>query len=224
MDITCDSCQSKFKIADEKIPEGKTVSLSCPKCKSKISVKQEEKEDVEGFETENSDNLSYDFDEDFGEDYDSSDKTFEFIEDEGKTAMICESDSEIKKQIKPVLDFMEYHIIDVGSARDAIKKLRYNKYDLIIINESFDAQDPDTNGVLIYLSRLPMIDRRNIFVTMLSNRFRTLDLMTSLGKSVNMIVNLKNLNEFENILKHGVSDSDMFYRIYQETLKNTGKI
>ena len=38
MDITCEKCQSKFKIPDEKIPAGKVVTLPCPKCKEKITV------------------------------------------------------------------------------------------------------------------------------------------------------------------------------------------
>ncbi len=224
MEITCENCDGKFKIADEKIPEGKTVSLSCPKCKNKISVKREVKQAVEGFETEDGEDLNYDFEEEMGDDYEPSERAFDFIEDEGKTALICESDPKLKKQVKPVLDFMEYHIVEVPTARDAIKKLRYNRYDLIVINELFDTKDPDTNGVLIYLSRLMMQERRKIFVTMLTQRFRTLDLMTSLGKSVNLIVNIKNMNDFEKILKHGVSDSEMFYRIYMENMKNSGKI
>ncbi len=42
MDITCENCQSKFKIPDETIPRGKTATLPCPKCKNTISIKAPE--------------------------------------------------------------------------------------------------------------------------------------------------------------------------------------
>jgi len=38
MDIQCDKCGGRFKIADEKVPAGKTVSLNCPTCKNRLSV------------------------------------------------------------------------------------------------------------------------------------------------------------------------------------------
>jgi len=233
MDIQCNECQSKFKIADEKIPEGKSASVTCPRCKNKIVIKADkgksgsasnQNTDDAYFEDDVSgdDDMGFDFDDDFPDDDPDSDRAFDFIEDEGRTAMICEADPEVKKQIKPVLDFMEYHITEINNSRDAIKKLRYNSYDLIIVNERFDTTDPDNNGVLIYLARLPMLQRRKIFVALLSNRFRTMDHMMSLNKSVNMIINLKNINEMERILKHGISDSDFFYRIYNESLKTIG--
>ena len=163
---------------------------------------------------------------DFGfglsDDYDQPDRSFEFIEDEGKTALICEEDTAIKEIIKPVLDFMEYHIVETNNAREAIKMMRYNTFNLIIINEEFDTRDPDANGVMIYLSRMQMMERRKMFVTMLSRRFYTMDHMMELNKSVNLIINLKNLDDIEKILKRGISDNDMFYRLYMENLKSMG--
>jgi len=39
MNIQCKSCKSKFKIADDKIPD-KTVKIKCPKCKSELVIKK----------------------------------------------------------------------------------------------------------------------------------------------------------------------------------------
>lgn len=244
MEIICDQCNRNLKISDDKIPENRNVIVRCPTCKNKISVhKEKQRDDFEsdeggfettdeggtetddgGFETADGEDTQFAFDDDYPEDYEQPDRMFEFIEDEGKIALICEMDQSVKEQIKPVLDFMEYHIIETNSARDAIKKLRYNAFNIIVINEEFDTSDPDANGILIYLERMQMQERRKIFVAMLSRRFQTLDHMTALHKSVNMIINLENLNEFEKILKHGISDSDMSYRIYMETLKNAGRL
>ncbi|HAY38866.1 MAG TPA: hypothetical protein DCY53_05685, partial [Desulfobacteraceae bacterium] len=38
MNISCENCQSKFKIPDEKVPKGQKFSLTCPQCNTKVVV------------------------------------------------------------------------------------------------------------------------------------------------------------------------------------------
>jgi len=228
MKITCANCQATLKVPEGKIVEGKPTTFKCPKCKESISVgesPEDDKQDLPSPDTDtNDDDMEFDFDDTIPDEYDPPDKTFEFIEDEGKTALICESDKKNRNIIKPVLDFMEYHISVVDNVREAIKNIRYHTFDIIIFNENFGTKDPDKNGILIYISRLPMSIRRNIFTLMITERFDTLDHMMTLGKSVDMIINTNNMDEFEKILEHGLSSNNIFYRLYAEELKNAGKI
>ena len=221
MEITCNKCQSKFKIPDDKIPAGKTAALKCPKCKEKILVGpgQESEKKPEPPRPEPAAH-----DEVHAEDYDAADKPFDFVEEEGKTALVCESDPGLKEKITAALQAMEYHITEAESGRDALKKMRYHVYDLVLVNEEFDTSDPDSNGVMIYLERLNINVRRNVFVIMLSARFRTLDSMMGFNKSVNMIVNISNINEIDKILRRGMADHDMFYRIFTDGLRKTGRL
>ena len=219
MEITCDSCQSKLKIPDEKIPADKVASFACPKCKGKITITP-----GQGNEPEPSNEASGDFsdlgfeEESFGEEESSTEgKPFQFIEEEGKVALICETDPVIRKSVTDVLTLMEYHVSSAQDPRDALKKIRYQSYDVVVVNELFGAEDPDTNGVLIYLERLSMDTRRNMFVAMISDRFRTLDYMMAFNKSVNLIVNKENAAEIDKIVSKGLTDYDMFYRIYKES-------
>jgi predicted Zn finger-like uncharacterized protein len=214
MEITCDSCKSKFKIADEKIPEGKAASFACPKCKNKISVSRSE-EPVSP-ETD----LELDLATEFGFEEDSEEpgeKPFDFIEEEGKVALVCESDAVIKEKIIHALEILEYHVNDAKDSRDALRKLRYKVFDMVVVDEYFGTKDPDRNGVLIYIERLHMDTRRNMFVTMISDRFRTLDYMRAFSKSVDLIINKKNIEDLEKILSRSLTEYDMFYRIYKET-------
>ncbi len=215
MDIICQSCQGKMKIPDDKIPSGKTATVTCPRCKTKLTVKapEEKSDDAEA----EFDDL-FDFDDDDGEGYDAADKPFDFIEDEGKTALICEIDPLLREKVKPTLDIMEYHITETPNGREALKKMRYHNYDVILLNEYFDTQDPDANPVLIYLDRQSMDMRRNIFVVLLTQRFRTMDNMTAFQKSVNMIVNIRNIDDFDKILQRGMADYGLFYKVFKEGL------
>lgn len=214
MEIICQSCQGKLKIADDKLPAGKSAAVKCPRCKSKITITAPGK-DQEAADATFDDLFA--FDEDEGESYDAADKPFDFIEEEGKTALICESDALIREKMRPTLDILEYHVTEAPHSREALKKMRYHTYDLIVLNEYFDTQDPDANPVLIYLERLNMEIRRNIFLTLLSSRFRTMDHMTAFQRSVNMIMNTRNIDDFDKILQRGMADYGLFYKVFKES-------
>jgi len=81
MDIVCNHCNGKFKVADEKIPVGKTVSIPCPKCKNKLSVSANQKPKIDPpKEAPAVDDIRADT-------YDASEKPFDFVEEEGKTVI-----------------------------------------------------------------------------------------------------------------------------------------
>lgn len=212
MEIICQSCNGKLNIPDEKLPPGKTAAVKCPRCQARISVARPAAKDEASF-----DDL-FDFDEGEEEVYDAAEKPFDFIEEEGKTALLCESDALIREKLKPTLKLMEYHVTEVPNSRDALKKMRYHTYDLILVNEFFDTRDPDANPVLIYLERLYMETRRDIFVTLLTTRFRTMDLMTAFQKSVNMILNVRNIDDFDKIIQRGMADFSLFYKVFRESM------
>jgi len=214
MDVTCNNCKSKFRISDEKIPRGRLSTVPCPKCKTRISL-DPAKKSARSVPAEEESNRS--------ENLDYAEKPFDFIEEEGLTALMCEQNPVVRQTIENALHLMDYQISVAENARDALKRMRYHTYDLIVVNESFDTNNPDSNGVLIYLERLGMAVRRNIFVAMISNRYRTMDNMMAFHDSVNLIINIKNIEDVGKILSRGITDTELFYNIYRETLKEIGR-
>ena len=211
MDIICSNCSGKFRIPDEKIPAGRATTLPCPKCKTRITLDSTKKPVASGAASD-------------GAAYDSSEKPFDFIEEEGLTALVCEQNPIARKTINAALGLMDYQITVAESARDALKRMRYHVYDLIVVDENFDTKNPDANGVLIYLERLQMSTRRNMFVAMVSSRYRTMDNMMAFNTSVNLIINIKNIEDIGKILGRGITDTELFYSIFKETLKDAGRI
>ena len=155
--------------------------------------------------------------------YDAAEKPFDFIEEEGLTAMVCEANPLVRKTITNALDLLEYQITVAEGARDALKRMRYHNYDLFVINENFNTDNPESNGILLYLERLSMTVRRNMFIALVSDRFRTMDNMMALNKSVNLIINIKNIEDIGKILSRGITDNEFFYRIFKGTLKEVGR-
>jgi predicted Zn finger-like uncharacterized protein len=213
MNIACTNCQSQFKIADDKIPTGQPASFLCPKCQQRITVGAEPAAAAAKVSLKDIDTSSYN----------PADRPFDFVEEEGKTALVCVPDPQLRKPIIESLDLMEYQITVAETAREALKRMRYHVYDVVVVDESFDTDNPEANGVLIYLERLGMAIRRNMFVTMISSRHRTMDNMTAFLKSVNLIINSKNIEDTGKILSRGLTEYLAFYRVFRDKLKETGR-
>jgi CheY-like chemotaxis protein len=159
-----------------------------------------------------------------GQGYDAADKPFDFIEEEGKTAIICESSPLVRQSIIDNLQMMEYQVTIADNSRDALKRMRYHTYDLVVVNEDFDCDDPSTNGIILYLERLGMSIRRNMFVALVSARHRTMDNMMAFHRSVNLIINVKNIEDIGKIISRGITDHGLFYRMHKEMMKETGRV
>ncbi|MCU0538380.1 MAG: hypothetical protein MUF46_00635 [Desulfobacterales bacterium] len=213
MEITCTTCQGRFKIADDKVPAGRSATFVCPNCRGRIAVSAPPAAPRERVSLKEVDTNAYN----------SADRPFDFIEEEGKTALVCEQQPELLKTVTDTLHLMEYQITVAENARDALKRMRYHVYDVVVVNEDFDTQTPEANGVLIYLERLAMNTRRNTYVTMISSRHRTMDNMTAFMKSVNLIINTKNIEDFGKIISRGLTEHLAFYRVFREKLKEAGR-
>lgn len=230
MDIVCKQCKSKFKIPDEKVPEGQLFTLSCPKCKSKISI--DTRSGVSSsFEDKPQPSATAEpvtkktiIEEVDSGTYDASEKPFDFLEEGAKTALLCEPDSTVRGKIRSALENMRYNVTEPASDRDALKQMRFHVFDMVILSEVFSSINPDENNVMKYLERLSMTIRRKIFVVLVTSRFRTTDNMAAFNKSVNIVVHTKNIDEIEKIIKSGLSDNTAFYRVFKDALVKTGKV
>ena len=213
MNIICATCKSQFQIADDKIPPGKQASLPCPKCRTPIAVGANPAAPGGPVSLKEADTSRYN----------PADRPFDFIEEEGKTALVCEQNPLLKKPIMESLERMDYQITVEENARDALKRMRYHHYDVVVVDEDFDTDNPETNSVLIYLERLSMSVRRNMFVAMVSGRHRTMDNLTAFLKSVNLVINSNNIGDVFKIISRGLTDHLAFYRVFREKLKETGR-
>lgn len=220
MELTCNSCNTKFKLADEKLPGGRLLSLKCPKCKNKIEVDTR----LGGPGGKHTPSLQAMIDEMASDTYDVALAPFEFIEEGVRTALVCERDEKILDKIRGVLEGLDYNVTEAESTRDALRYMRFHVFDLLAVNECFDGADIDSNHILQYVAHFPIITRRNIFVLLLSNEFRTGDRMMAFNKSVNLVVNVAEVDKLENFLKHAFKENEEFYAVLKESLRKLGRI
>jgi hypothetical protein len=157
-------------------------------------------------------------------DYDDSDKPFDFIGTDTETALICVNDDALREKIIGDLTSRDFFITEVKTAKEAVKKMRFHIYTLLLIEDTFDTANPDSNELIRYLANFPMATRRRMFVALLSSRLRTLDKMAALNRSVNMIINTQSIKDFITLITNGMAENEGFYFTYMDIMKALRKI
>jgi len=231
MEVTCGQCKSRFNIPDDKVPKDRVLKLNCPKCKGKISLGAEVPEQPpKASETgevplkmmnpsvgKKAPEESYGY-EDF-----TTDEALDFFEEGIKLALIMPNSSMNDDHLRAGLELIGYKCITTPNTRDAIGKLRFHHFDLIILADGFDNQPLDHSVIVNYLNRLSMSVRRKIFLALISDNFKTMDNMMAFAMSANVVINSKDIEKMHLILKKAVSENERFYKIFLDTLVETGK-
>lgn len=156
--------------------------------------------------------------------YDASDKPFDFVDANAETVLICEPDENVRAKLGSALQALGYKETVAATAREALKSMRFHLFDMVVVNENFDASAPGRNDVLAYLEALAMSTRRQIFVALISDHYRTSDNMAAFNKSVNVVINPKNIDDVGTIIKGAVAENAAFYRVMKETLQKMGRV
>jgi predicted Zn finger-like uncharacterized protein len=231
MDVACDHCQAKIKIPDEKlrkVPKGQSIAINCPKCKKKISVTpgggaaaHHPRGESKPARTPPPPTDSGGGDDDLSS---AATSPFAFLPEGTKTALICEPDDGIKGKIQALLASQEYHVSTPDSPREALKMMRANDFEVLMINEMFGTHDPNANHVLRYLEQMLMVHRRQMFVVLLTKRFKTFDNMTAFNRSVNVIINIADIDSLEKIFNKAFNENAAFFRVFLEIYNKVQKL
>lgn len=156
--------------------------------------------------------------------YDAADRPFDFVEEGEKTALVCETDEDLREHLSASLIDLGYQTTLPATAREALKNMRFHVYDVVVVNENYGRMGNEVNAVLDYLENLAMGTRRQIFVALISDTSRTLDNLAAFNRSVNVIINTKNLDEAGKIINQGRAENEAFYHIFKDTQRKLGKI
>ena len=223
MEVICEHCKTKLNIPDERIPKGQTVSAACPKCREKLTLDTRHNKDHDRSHTTGSETTTkaaagtraYVLEED--------DEGVEYYDEGVNLALVMGEDVETMKPVRQALETLEYHCVLAENTRKGIGKMRLHHFDLVIFEEDFGGVPLEQSPVLHYLNHLSTPERRRMFVAVVGNHFKTLDQMTAFALSVNIVVNQNDLDQFPSILKRAVSANEKFYKVFKETLLETGK-
>ena len=224
MQVTCIACQRRMNIPDEKLPKEHAFSITCPECKTKIKVNQhlkpkesepvplppEEKEEtvdtasmmVNPEELEDDENLVI---------YDENDQIALVLDDNNKDIWT------------KALEEKRFKIQYARSPEYAVHKMKFTHFHFVALNENFGNVALDESPIYQTVIEMPMVTRRNIFFALVGTNFKSLNNMQAYQKSANAVINEKDLDKLGDILKKSISENEIFYKVYKETLNAVRK-
>jgi uncharacterized protein YbaR (Trm112 family) len=223
MEVICEHCKAKLNIPDERIPKGQAISATCPKCKGRLTLDARKKRD-DGLPSPGNSATSnevatgtrpYLIEDD--------DETLEYYDEGIRLALVMGEDAGQINPVRQALETLGFKCLLAENTRKGIGKMRLNHFDLVIFEEDFGGVSLDQSPVLHYMNHLSMPERRRVFVAVVGKHFKTMDQMTAFASSVNLVVNEKDMGQLPDILKKAISDNAKFYKVFMETLKETGK-
>ena len=155
---------------------------------------------------------------------DYSGRPFGYFDPDSETAMICEQDTTIRHELSKALKTLHIDVVEPTTFKEALRYLRFHIFNVIVVDENFDTVVWEVNYVLKYIETLIMPVRRQTFVVLISETYPTMDNMRAYNKSVNLIINKKEIAEAALILKKEIADNSDFYYLFKENINKFGKI
>ncbi len=220
MQVTCNACQRSINIPDEKLPKDQAFSITCPGCKNKIKVdqhlkaqpappapKQEEALDAVSMVVEH-------------DEFEDDDELVIYNENDQLALILDQTNQPAWTR---VLESRGFKIQYAKSQEHAVHKMKFTHFHLIALNEDYGDKDLANNVVYKTLTEMPMVTRRNIFFALMGKNFKTLNNMQAFQKSANVVINEKDIDKLEDVLKKSISENDIFYKVFKETLHSMGK-
>ena len=225
MKIQCNHCQAVFNVSDEKVPKGQQFKATCSKCRRTIIVDPQSTERGAVVGMDGSLSAVADAPTAIAADLDVTsayDSPLEVLEEGARSALVCVDEPGRLKAVKEALEELNYYSSVASSVKEALSKLRYNQYDLVMLDEEFCGETAENNTILRYLQPMPMSTRRNIFLMLISSQVNTLDNLMAFSKSVNAMINASDIQKVKLVLERAIADHRRFYKVYWDLTKSIG--
>ncbi len=152
--------------------------------------------------------------------YDEVLSEFGVYEEGTINVMVCDNSPESLALIVTAIKDLGFKEEIPASLNDALDRLKYNKYEIVFLSEGFSGSSPGGNKVLEHFNRMSMVNRQNTFIMLIGNNYSTLSNIEAFSKSVNAVINIKDLPNMKEILKRSLSDNDLFYSAYKDVLRD----
>jgi len=215
----CPGCQASFTVPDDKVPKTRTQKVPCPKCRTPMEEKEDQpgaarpREDRDPFPTQPGAPAEY---------IEEEGVPLDLVEEGVMTALLCVTDPARCEHLRDVFQKMGYHVVTASRASFALAKLHHNRYDLVVLEESFEQVNPRENLVLHHVQLLPMHARRIFFLCLLSAELPTMDRMTAYRMGVDMILNLRDFENVKIIIPRAMKEHRNFYSVFADEMSRKG--
>ena len=115
-----------------------------------------------------------------------------------------------------LLAFSSPEWLDAATHSDFLIRFSQVRYQVVILEELFAANNIGENLTLQALQGMPMSQRRNATVILFGESFQTFTPMQAFQQSVHAVINSSELFLLKQLIEKAVADNNIFLHSYQE--------
>ena len=141
---------------------------------------------------------------------------FDFISATDKPALLAFSTPEWLEAARTALSELGYKVHTAATHGDFLIRFSQIRYQVVIIEELFAANNIGENLTLQALQHMPMGQRRHTTVILLGDSFQTFTPMQAFQQSVHAVINSSELFLIKQLIEKAVADNTLFLHAYRE--------
>lgn len=141
---------------------------------------------------------------------------FEFISATDKPALLAFSTPEWLETARSALNDLGYKVHTAATHGDFVSRFTQIRYQVVIVEELFAANDISENYTLKALEAMPTAQRRHSTVILLGNSFQTFTPMQAFQQSVHAVINTSELFLLPQLIEKAVADNNLFLHNFRE--------
>ncbi len=141
---------------------------------------------------------------------------FDFISATDKPALLAFSTPEWLEAAKTALTELGYKVHTAATHSDFLIRYSQVRYQVVVVEELFAANEPSENLTLQALQAMPMSQRRHSTVILFGNSFQTFTPMQAFQHSVHAVINSSELFLLKQLIEKAVADNTLFLHSFRE--------
>jgi hypothetical protein len=141
---------------------------------------------------------------------------FDFVSATDKPALLAFSTPEWLEAARNALNELGYKVHTAATHGDFLIRFSQIRYQVVIVEELFAANNLAENVTLKSLQDMPMSQRRQSTVILFGDSFQTFTPMQAFQHSVHAVINSSELFLLKQLIEKAVADNALFVHAYRE--------
>lgn len=145
--------------------------------------------------------------------------SFEFIGTGDKPALLAFSTPEWTDAARTALTELGYKVHTAATHGDFLVRFAQARYEVVVIEECFAANDISENLTLKAVAEMPMSQRRHAVFVLFGDNFQTFTPMQAFQHSVHAVINSSEMFLLKQLIEKTAADTQLFLSNFRDAEK-----
>jgi len=148
----------------------------------------------------------------------------QFITAADRPVLIAFSTPDWLDAVKVALKGLGYKVHTAATHSDFLVRFNQVRYEVVVVEELFGANNLDENSTLKALQTMPMNQRRHATIILLGNSFQTFAPMEAFQQSVHVVINSSEMFMLKQLIEKAVAENTLFLKSFREVQNHVSSL